>query len=160
MKHFHCTSCVPGTALSTSCILPHLIPTKAPWVRDSYYVNFTDWSIELQSSQVSKGTMSQKLNSFPAAPESKLFVTAPRCLSEKWNMEKTSSSSVVLPEDENFLSCARSFMAPTVLYWKSQLTGLPPAKLFISLRAEMHLPSVQQDLPQETLAFILTPAIH
>lgn len=30
-------------------------------------------------------------------------------------MEKTSSSSVVLPEDENFLSCARSFTAPTVL---------------------------------------------
>lgn len=129
MEHFHCTSRMPGAALSASCILPHLIPTKAPRVRDSYHVNFTDWSIEVQSSQVSRGTMSRKLNSLPAAPESRLFVTAPRCLSEKRNMEKTSSSSVGLPEDENFLSCACSFMAPTVLYWKSQLPGLPPAKL-------------------------------
>lgn len=119
----HCSKCL--------MYITPMNPYKSPWVRDSHYVNFTDWSIKVQRSQVtySRGTMSQKLNSFPAAPESRLFVTAPRCLSEKWNMEKTSSSSVVLPEDENFLSCACSFMAPMVLNWKSRLTGLPPAKL-------------------------------
>lgn len=56
----HCSKCL--------IYITPLNPYKSPWVRDSCYVNFTDWSVEVQSSQVtySRGTMSQKLNSFPA----------------------------------------------------------------------------------------------
>lgn len=123
--------------------------------------NFTDWSIELQSSQISRITMSQKLNSFPAAPESKLFVRAPRCLSEKWNMEENFQFFCLsLRKMKTFSLVPAHSRLRRYFGRKSPAYGSTHFQLFISLQAEMHLPSVQQDLLQETLAFILTPAIH
>lgn len=103
--------------------------------------------------KVSRGTMSQKLNSFPAAPGQALSGhSLPLQKNGIWR--KLPVLLLSSRKMKTFSLVPGSFTAPTVLYWKSQLTGLPPAKLFISLRAEMHLPSVQQDLHQETLAFI------
>lgn len=54
--------------------------------------------IELQVAKSQEALAGRIPSSFPAAPESKLFVEGTYAASqEKWNMEKTSSSSVVLP---------------------------------------------------------------